>query len=255
MEIKRRLVLSTALGLAALPLPRAGLAEPAQSFPPPQLPLPQSIWTGPYAGIQLGWAGSASPSVGCTFVGASPCSPDGTPAMHVNNALTGFDAGYSWQWGWWLLGAEADLDALGVYDTEHFPGRDNGYYSNGAKLTSGYDWLGTARARTGIVVDRTLFFATGGFAAAGVQHSYSDLLDNTASTSGTRTGWTAGAGVEYALTEKFSLKAEYLYVGLPSSSLTVNNYNFSSMSPFGGTSTLKFHNDLNIVRAGLNFHF
>ena len=56
----------------------------------------------------------------------------------------------------------------------------------------------------------------------------------------TQTGWTLGAGVEYAFTPSLSAKAEYLYVDLGSS------------TPLPGDNVeLKTH----VVRGGLNWRF
>jgi outer membrane immunogenic protein len=52
-------------------------------------------------------------------------------------------------------------------------------------------------------------------------------------------GWTAGGGVEYALSLNWSVKAEYLYV----------NYQDQTIGP--GTFTLIE----NIVRGGVNYRF
>ena len=61
--------------------------------------------------------------------------------------------------------------------------------------------------------------------------------------SNTQTGWTAGAGVEYAFLGNWTAKLEYLYVDLGSSDLGTaavpNNVSFKE----------------NIVRAGLNYKF
>jgi len=61
------------------------------------------------------------------------------------------------------------------------------------------------------------------------------------SESHTTAGWTVGAGAEFALTNNWSLKAEYMYVDLDSSNFLVtglpNGYQFST------------------VRVGVNYHF
>lgn len=67
-----------------------------------------------------------------------------------------------------------------------------------------------------------------------------------------KTGWTAGAGVEYALSKEWTIKAEYLYV------------NFGSVTapgtvggPLGYASALSTSNDLTaqIARVGVNYKF
>ena len=74
------------------------------------------------------------------------------------------------------------------------------------------------------MIAHLLIYGTGGFAYGGVNHlfQYSDNFPPFGSLfggtyySGTKTGWTAGGGVEYAPLEfpNWSLKAEYLYIDL-----------------------------------------
>ena len=69
----------------------------------------------------------------------------------------------------------------------------------------------------------------------------------TGSTNSTEWGWTAGAGIEAALTENVTVKVEYLFVDL-------QNGNCSPTICGGGTAVpVSF--DASIVRAGLNFKF
>ena len=56
-------------------------------------------------------------------------------------------------------------------------------------------------------------------------------------------GWALGAGMEYAITPHFSAKAEYLYASMG------NNSYFSS--PY----TVSNGVNLNLLRAGVNYHF
>ena len=113
------------------------------------------------------------------------------------------------------------------------------------------DWFGTIRARLGIAANNWLFYGTAGGAYGHVEYSYaqSDLVNISGSNSTTQWGWTAGAGVEYGW-DKWSLRAEYLYMNLGNHSLTV---------PLGlGTAGVffpNFENKYNIVRAALNYRF
>ena len=70
----------------------------------------------------------------------------------------------------------------------------------------------------------------------------------------TRFGWTAGAGVEYALTNNWSVKAEYLYYDLGKT--TVNAPLVSGVGAGAGVSGVaRSDNKGNIVRAGVNYRF
>ncbi len=70
------------------------------------------------------------------------------------------------------------------------------------------------------------------------------------------TGWSAGAGVEYAVNNNWSFKTEYLYSQVGSAPPTVTDYIFgagqtpAAIVAYGQNSPIGVHQ----VRAGLNFH-
>jgi outer membrane immunogenic protein len=70
------------------------------------------------------------------------------------------------------------------------------------------------------------------------------------SVTGTLTGWTAGAGLEYSITSSWLLKAEYLYVGFPGQNLTEINPTFPTF-----TATASNRLSASIVRLGLDYKF
>ena len=93
--------------------------------------------------------------------------------------------------------------------------------------------FGTVRARLGYAWDRTLIYATGGWAYGRARNSISDIRlcgvvgggtgcvwgDGASRSLNYSSGWTLGAGLEYAFTNNLSAKIEYLYVDLGSKSL------------------------------------
>lgn len=87
----------------------------------------------------------------------------------------------------------------------------------------GPEWFGTLRGRLGYLFgSQTLVYATGGL-AYGQTRSLNQLITgpgpigtfalNTGST-GVHTGWVLGAGLEYMLAPKWSIKGEYQYIDL-----------------------------------------
>ena len=117
-------------------------------------------------------------------------------------------------------------------------------------------WLGTARGRLGIAFGSWLPYATGGVAVGRV--SYSDFgffpflpSSNTSSITQTRVGWTAGGGVEWKFDQRWSIKAEYLYVDLGSTTDTSLNSNVG----FSASIIHNQHLTENIARIGLNYSF
>ena len=107
-----------------------------------------------------------------------------------------------------VLGLEADVDVLDYRATAPFP------TFNGDLLTSLRNNVeGSVRGRLGIAFDRTLIYATGGVAFADYKTQYFAIIPGFGNEefSKTQVGWTVGAGLEYAIANNWSLRAEYRY--------------------------------------------
>lgn len=105
-------------------------------------------------------------------------------------------------------------------------------------------WFGTTRARLGYTpMDRLLIYGTGGFAYGEYKVFSSDPNDYW-NTSTTRTGWTAGAGLEVAVNDRISVKGEYLYTHLGTWTVYDDGWDVEKIK-------LPFH----AVRIGMNFKF
>ena len=106
------------------------------------------------------------------------------------------------------------------------PGGAAGTYTFVGSGRGGFDWFGTLRARVGVAFDRTLVYATGGFAFASGGDSNNNGLGFGLGCAGFafgcgfnndddwRSGWTIGGGVEYAFTNNLTAKIEGLWVSL-----------------------------------------
>ena len=164
--------------------------------------------------------------------------------------IGGGQAGYNWQTGAFVLGVETDFDGTSLSKTFNFassPFAGVGFRElSWATLLyvhakASLDWLGTTRARVGFVAtpdNRLMFYGTGGFAYGGGSSNFS-VFDAThgrfwsGNPSCTRVGWTIGAGAEYAITNNITIKGEYLYVDLGSSTITTTG-NPSPPATFSG---------------------
>jgi outer membrane immunogenic protein len=253
----------------------AGLLAGSSAFGADLAPVPykesQKLqWSGFYVGANVGYAWASDPTMTCTSIAvgfASPCvAPPFSPprqfsAPNPAGAEYGLQAGYNWQVSNFVLGLEADFNKLDARGSSQFPGIDPGKGLDQA--SSRYDWLGTARGRVGVTNGPALFYATGGFAYGRVNHEYiqgvNDPRRQVFSLSENRTGWTVGGGAEYALSQHWSLRAEYLYVNLGNSHLDISTVIFGGNgggpAPLPGTSFQHFNNNLNIVRLGANYRF
>ena len=201
-------------------------------------------WTGLYLGIEGGgaWGSAQTISADSTFNPGVPI----TDKFNVSGALFGGTIGYNWQTSNWVFGLEGDISWVNKTGTVNdIPPFDVAFTN-----TATEHWLGTGRVRLGMTpADKWLVYATGGFAVAGVEDTVDTITAGAYSDTQTRWGWTAGGGVEVAITQNLSIKAEYLFVDLQDATY------FNPQIPTGAgpvlTRTLTLND--NIVRAGLNF--
>ena len=126
-------------------------------------------------------------------------------------------------------------------------------------FSSRMDFFGTVRGRLGYVFDRTLIYATGGFAYGDVRNSASFFgtagnLQFSGSTNKIETGYTVGGGIEHAFAPNWTVKGEYLYYNLGRN--TVNVAIVPGAIGAGGTGyNSTFSNDGHIGRIGVNYKF
>ena len=144
----------------------------------------------------------------------------------------------------------------------------------GGKLNRNLEYLSTVRGRLGYApLPNLLAYVTGGLAFGGVSESATIGQNLRPSFLGTgeakgsafenRTGWTIGAGAEYALTPALSAKIEYLYYDLGSKTLTNAEISPLAAQGFFGVLPTFVANATNVstryngqvVRAGLNYRF
>ena len=236
----RRMV-TTALLLLAL----NGAALAADLPPPPQLPVQaQPVWTGFYAGLNVGGAFGSSRN-------AFSIAGFGLPTFNTSleGAIGGGEAGYNWQTGPWVLGLEANFEGSGLSGSRTAPCLPLLCGALAASYKQSMSWFGTLRPRVGYALGNWLLYATGGGALGQVGADATATVGSLVAAdnrSQTRTGWTLGGGVEVELARGWSAKVEYLYVDLGSRTTT-----YLSFPPISNTSSL----NANVITAGVNYHF
>jgi outer membrane immunogenic protein len=220
-------------------------------------------WTGCYIGINGGGGASASNftttvGAGTQLVGSDPAtvSGDGTGSGSGSNFLGGGQTGCNWQSGTVVVGLEADVD--------YYRSNSN-FLNNTDTLAAGTpfavgqslktDYLATVRPRIGIAADRNFAYITGGvaFTEANYAETYSDGAGAIGSASASKflTGWTAGAGWEYALAAHWTARVEYLFSGFSTTSATGVITGPTGSNPLHGSGDLI----IQVARAGVNFKF
>ncbi len=197
---------------------------------------------------QLFWTGAFT-------AGAAPSSF----ALDQSGFVGGGQLGYNFQNGRLVLGIEGDIQGANVsgsqtINTSGVPGYVSGAFTSSQDL----QWLGTVRGRAGYAWNNLLAYATGGVAFGGVHYGLDFAFAATndhhsISATNTETGWTIGGGLEWQINNAWSIKGEYLYVDLGSTSLTSTP---SGRAPNLATSlTEGFENRYSIFRVGLNYRF
>jgi outer membrane immunogenic protein len=227
--------------------------------------VPFFSWTGFYAGLNAGY-GWSSGNVDVTSL-PSPAAFNQDPFSMTARAkgfIGGGQLGYNWQNGVWVFGIEADIDYAHISgDGLHNPnlvfGGANTFPTSFTTAHQELNWLATIRGRVGYAMDRVLFYGTGGLAVGGVKVSaFADNfpgapgLQFAGSDSTTKTGWTAGGGIEWAFANRWSAKAEYLHYDLGSDTVTMAR---TSAGPAGFFVVSTFHISGDIVRVGANYKF
>jgi outer membrane immunogenic protein len=223
---------------------------------------PRFSWSGFYVGINGGYGfGAGSDAVIVTETVNTVFSASGNfGSLDIAGPFGGAQIGYNAQMGSLVLGLEADIQVGDIADSSH--GVVNDFLPGGLNATvdttNRVGWFGTLRPRIGFAWDRTLVYATGGFAFGDVRHSMR-FVDNFGftgqdTTRSSQVGYTVGGGIEHAISAGWSLKAEYQYIDLGTQHYTAPLL----FTAGGGAATVFAENtdtrtDFHTVRIGLNW--
>jgi hypothetical protein len=122
--------------------------------------------------------------------------------------------------GGFVLGVEGSIDGTSLHKS--VAAGFAAFGGSSVSASTNTDIQGSIRGRFGIAWDRLLAYATGGVAFGGFNTNYSFIGNTSAalpggpvfgtnSFSNTRVGWTAGGGIDYSVTNNWSVFAEYRY--------------------------------------------
>lgn len=219
--------------IAALSLVVAGAAS-AADLPSRKGPVvapvyaPVFTWTGFYVGGNAGYGFGQVDSTNLGVIGQYD-DPDGF--------VGGGQIGYNYQYGQFVFGLEADFQGADLKSR-------SALIASGVRASNELNYFGTVRGRIGYAFDRFLPYVTGGFAYGNVNNKITTPFA-TFTNDNTQYGYTVGAGLEYAFTNNWSAKIEYLYTDLSKESINVP----------GGTFNQEVATKFSVVRAGLNYKF
>lgn len=254
-------------------------------------------WAGAYGGVFAGHAKGKSTATETRTLAddATKCDPSSTPGSYncnlngqphiistptpafnligdtwdaiIKGKTAGFTVGYNEQKGNIVYGVEADWAYL---DSKGVSGPSPASQDDTVLHTAATDYI-TVRGRVGYASDKWLLFGTAGVASAHF-NSWVDDPDiaigiQTQKTS-TQFGAAVGGGVEYALTDRISLKADYLHMQFkPSQVQGYVNITCSTTScppqwkmdmagaAMEGIAAWDIKHSLDVARVGLNIGF
>jgi outer membrane immunogenic protein len=255
------------LGAAGLALT---VVEPAFAADLPlQMPVKASFvqrftWTGCYFGAHLGgaWARNdvtdpmllVQDNAGLGGPGFTTGGPT-TIGVNQSGAMIGGQIGCDYQFASNLvLGVEGAASGSTMKGSRLVALPDSP--PDTALVSLKTDFMPTLTARMGYAVDHWLFYAKGGVAWADNKYSVTGTFNGGAALGipfdfeglSSRTGWTVGAGAEWAFAEDWSARLEYDYYDFGSHTATM-------IDAVNGLGPLSFNKQtMQMVKLGVNFH-
>jgi outer membrane immunogenic protein len=263
----RRSSVAIIVAVSTIALTRMALAADLPVKPVYKAPAVEPYsWTGFYVGGNVGYSwGNTDSTVSIPNL-ATLGITGFSDSLNPDGIIGGGQVGYNWQANAnWVLGIEADIQASGQKDSgsvsipfslpfQEVPVNGTVSISHEEKLT----WFGTVRGRVGYIFwNNAMLYGTGGLAYGHVGSSLTTTVSiptasatSSFSGSGTKVGWTVGAGIEGPLgdSQKWTWKVEYLYLDL-------GTVDYSFNDPILGAVTLSTDVTDNIVRGGINYRF
>jgi len=246
--------------VAAIPALSAQAADlPSRKGPPPAAPAPVFTWTGFHVGYNTGYGGavySANVALANPLLGGTATRTFDQGSGWFGGGQVGYDYQFS---NGVVLGLESDMQWSEIKSSHQASTTASapGLFTF-ANTRQNLEWFGTTRGRLGFAFGRLLPYVTGGVAygevsASGVQALAAGLISSGYARS-TNVGWAAGAGLDIALSNRVSARAEYLYLQLPGVSAPAVGLTPPPLPALVGsfsTGVMQAH----MVRGGLNYHF
>ncbi|MEM6617363.1 MAG: outer membrane protein [Pseudomonadota bacterium] len=238
MTIRSFLIASVAL------IGSAQAADFKPSIVPAPIVTPAFSWTGFYVGVTAGYGEGEFP----TDADDRAAAVLGNPAISFTDDISdaeglfgGIVAGYNYQINQFVIGVEGELLLSEIEDKFNIAGAVPGEAS--------LNYLGLITARAGFApLERVLLYVEGGY-AFGEAEVDADLIAVAAPTgdvsdSNIHHGFTLGGGIEVAVMDNVSVRAEYSYVDLG-----------VEVFDLGPVTDVDAEFEGNLFKAGVNFLF
>lgn len=248
------LAIPAAVLFLGLPIDQAAAADmvrPSPVYTKAAPPVAAGDWSGFYIGAHVGkgttdpvaYVNPAAliPLIGGIDAATAVASPPFSLSVAPQGGLAGLQLGRNWQVGQIVFGVEADASfaamrasSTGYYRIIAMTGFHDGWIGRDGQVTLSQkiNALGSVRGRVGMAFGSLFAYGTAGLGWAHVTTSLASAhtavagigfvpgptpasaLDGSASDSGTKFGYAAGGGAEWAFAPNWSVKGEYLYYGL-----------------------------------------
>ena len=234
-------------------------------------------WTGCYLG---GYVGGATQSRAIRTV--DPTSTGGTFAAGTfynapfanatNGGLYNYDLGNSvigggtlgcnWQGASpWVVGVEGEVGYMRLTGSAIDPYSVVALGSDTRDSTKIGDWYGAVTGRVGYAWDRVMVYGKAGVGFANISSSVIDACNTgacgggllNAGYSSTQAFWVAGGGIEYAFNQNWSVKGEYLFLGIDKTYAVCG----AGAAAAAGSTFCSSHNieGVHTAKLGVNYHF
>ncbi len=219
--------LTASQGAFAADLARGYPPPPPPAYlPPPPIPY---LWTGCYVGGNVGGAWSRI---------------DLTDGINFSASNSGFagggQIGCDYQVGAWVVGLRDMLDATSLSSSTTF--------ATIGTADSRTHWFDTLTARGGYLLQpNLLLYAQGGAAWTNTDITFFNGGAQLGEFSSDRTGWTIGAGAEWMFAPRWSVFAEYNFIGLGTQNAAV--------AGCGSTCALNTKATIQDALVGVNYKF
>jgi outer membrane immunogenic protein len=246
------LLAAAAVALTATIASAADLPRKAPAYQPPPPP-PPPTWTGCYLGANIGWIGTHITS---DFNGGNNIFSN--TFNNNSNTQSGFagggQIGCDYQWaGGWVIGFRNMFDGTSASRT-----RNLGFFNNtleGVQLHTNLNWFDTLTGRVGYAfAPNWLLYGQGGGAWANAEANLTLGGFATSGQNRTRSGWTAGGGVEWMFAPQWSAFLEGNYMDLGHKNVTIFDGPTGFCTGIGGCNfNPKF--TATTVLVGVNYRF
>ncbi|EJW10278.1 putative outer membrane protein [Rhodovulum sp. PH10] len=202
----------------------------------PPVIAPMFSWTGCYIG---GFVGGA-------FTGDDPATYPAARGYGYSSELdSSFIGGGTLGCNWQPMGSPFVLGLEGEVGYMDLEGSLVAPASGGSVSTKVGDWYGMVTGRLGYSFDRALVYVKGGVAFVDLESTGAAPGLGVTSVDDTVATWTVGGGIEWALAPAWSIKAEYMYIGLDETqTLTL-----------GGIAADNAVDGIHTAKIGLNYRF